>query len=231
MRMRKMLRYDRAYPLSRVKSTDSDGLKCWKELVGRLPSATPNPRRGVSNGGRRSREFRILASGLDGSMPLTVSWPPSRNHPLPLFLLFLLFPILFLPRLYSTVNHNAFRTRLYRILRIKCRNSLSALSTRFSLDPYSLSLSIFLTRLVRTFKYEGRRIKGRRTPRGLLRKIGKDTQHRTVCYIYSRNDPWLFFSSRKGKRSHRNEKKVLSIPQSKSNRIYPNLCLNRFEGR
>lgn len=136
-----MLRYDRAYPLSRVKSTDSDGLKCWKELVGRLPSATPNPRRGVSNGGRRSREFRILASGLDGSMPLTVSWPPSRNHPLPLFLLFLLFPILFLPRLYSTVNHNAFRTRLYRILRIKCRNSLSALSTHFSLDPYSLSLS------------------------------------------------------------------------------------------
>lgn len=44
--MRKMLRYDRAYPLSRVKSTDSDGLKCWKELVGRLPSATPNPRGG-----------------------------------------------------------------------------------------------------------------------------------------------------------------------------------------
>lgn len=33
-----------SYPLSRVKSTDSDGLKCWKELVGRLPSATPNPR-------------------------------------------------------------------------------------------------------------------------------------------------------------------------------------------
>lgn len=40
------VRYDRAYPLSRVKSTDSDGLKCWKELVGRLPSATPNPRGG-----------------------------------------------------------------------------------------------------------------------------------------------------------------------------------------
>lgn len=141
-------------------------------------------------------------------MPLTVSWPPSRNHPLPLFLLFLLFPILFLSRLYSTVNHNAFRTRLYRILRIKCRNSLSALSTRFSLDP---CLSLSLSRLVRTFKYEGRRIKGR-TPRGLLRKIGKDTQHRTVCYIYSRNDPWLFFSSEKGEKISPEWKK--SFPSS-----------------
>lgn len=149
-----------------------------------LPPPTPG---GVSNGGRRSREFRILASGLDGSMPLTVSWPPSRNHPLPLFLLFPLFPILFLSRLYSIVNHNAFRTRLYRILRIKCRNSFFR---PFSLEPY---VSLSLSRLVRTFKYEGRRIKGR-TPRDLLRKIGKDTQHRTRSVIFTR-ETILGFSS------------------------------------
>lgn len=104
-------------------STDSDGLKCWKELVGRLPSATPNPR-GFSTRGRRSRELRILASGLDGSMPLTVSWPPSRNHPLFLCLrLTLSLSSLF----YHEPLREAFHTRLYRILRIKCRNSLSAL--------------------------------------------------------------------------------------------------------
>ena len=44
-------------------------------------------------------------------MPLTVSWPPSRNHPLPLFLSpppFLSLSLsLSLSRLYSTVNHNA----------------------------------------------------------------------------------------------------------------------------
>lgn len=47
--------------------------------------------------------IRILASGLDGSMPLTVSWPPSRNHSLSLFLCLRLSP----SRLYSTVNHCA----------------------------------------------------------------------------------------------------------------------------
>lgn len=62
---------------------------------------------GVFSGERRSREFGVLASGLDGSMPLTVSWPPSRNHPLPLFLSICLSLSLSLSRLYPTANHNA----------------------------------------------------------------------------------------------------------------------------
>lgn len=153
-----------------------------------LPPPTPG---GVSNGGRRSREFRILASGLDGSMPLTVSWPPSRNHPLPLFLLFPLFPILFLSRLYSIVNHNAFRTRLYRILRIKCRNSFFR---PFSLDPYvSLSFSSRSNVQIRR-KKDKRENPSRFTQKNWKRHAASNS----VCYIYSRNDPWLFFSSGKG---------------------------------